>query len=571
MKKIVFSVLALAGGVSFVSAQSLDDGIKALYYGKFTSATQILQQVVQKDPKNTEAVYWLGQVYLNDTYGETNGVQKAATLYQQTATANPQDAWILVGLGEIDYINKNNTAAEQKFEQAITLSNSFKGKNKEKNQAAILTGIGRASAYGNKDMGDPSYAIPALQKAANLDKTAPEPDLYLGMNFLKLGGDMGGNAYQAYADAKNRDPKYAAAFYHMGLIFHGQDNYEVMDTWYQQGIAADPNYGPIYADYFDYWKAKDANKAKGFLDKYVGVSDNGCDVQYYQADYLFQAGSYQESLAKGKQMESGSCASFSHLPLLMAMDYHRLGDVANATSYAKKFFASTAASNILADDYAYGGYIFKDDSTMADSAVAYLEKAYELDTLPANRTVYSDSISYALDKANKPVEKYKWDRKVYDSKDTGADGYNLAMFNVGYDALQVATTDPKYFPIADSFFVNYKARYPEQIYGYKYLATSKLMQGDTTAAVPYVEDYIGQMSKDTAKYKTDMIDEYGVLANYYVNSKGDYASGLKQFQGILSVDPTNETAKQYAEQIQAYLDKHKGGAAADSTGKKSSK
>lgn len=410
MKKIVLSVIALAGGVSILSAQSLDDGKKALYYHKFTSAAQILQQVVQKDPKDAEAAYWLGQVYLDDP-NVVGGVQKATQLYQQTATAVGPNSWLLVGLGQVDYINKNNTAAEDKFEQAKTLSSKLKGK-KDKNQELILTAIGRASAYGNKELGDPSYAIPALQNAANLDKTDPEPNIYLGRNFLKLGGDMGGNAYKAYNDAANADPKYAAAYYYMGLIFHAQDNIEVMDTWYQKGIAADPNYGPIYADYFDYYKDKDANKAKTYLDKYVAVSDKGCDVQYYQAEYSFESGSYQTSLQQAKQMESGACASYGHLPLLMAMDYHRLGDVANATTYAKKFFATASSQSISADDYEFGGYIFMGDSTTADSAVAYLQKAYALDTLPADRSRIADSISFAFSNANKPLEKYKWDRSI---------------------------------------------------------------------------------------------------------------------------------------------------------------
>lgn len=565
MKKIVFSVVALAGGVSIVSAQSLDDGIKALYYQKFTSATQILQQVVQKDPKDAEAAYWLGQVYL-DNKNETNGVQKAAQLYQQTATAVGPNSWLLVGLGQIDYINKNTAAAEQKFEQASQLSSKLKGK-KDKNQAAIYTAIGRASAYGDKDLGDPSYAIPLLQQAANLDKTAPEPDLYLGQNFLKLGGDMGSNAYSAYNDAVTRDPKFAAGYYHMGLIFHAQDNFEVMDMWYQKGIAADPNYGPIYADYFDYWKNKDVNKAKTYLDKYVAVSDKGCDVQYYQAEYSFESGTYQQSLDLAKQMENGPCGTYSHLPLLIAMDYHRLGDNANATTYAKKFFTTASPMNISADDYAYGGYILMGDSTTAGEAVTYLQKAYALDTMPADRATIADSISYAFEKANQPQQKYDWDRHVFDSKDTGSNGYNLAIFNVGVDALKLGATDPKYYATADSFFVKYKTRYPDQIYGYKYLATSKLMQGDTTAATPFVEDYVNQMMKDTAKYKADITEQYGTLAGYYVNSKNDYVTGLKYFQGILVADPNNEQVKQYADQIQSYLDKKN---KADSSSNKSS-
>jgi len=358
MKKIVFSVLTVAGSVAFATAQNLNDGIQALYYGKYTKATQILEQLVQKDPRNDQAVYWLGQVYIDPkNSGVSDGVQKAATLYQQTAALGVNSPWILVGQGQIDYINHKNDAAEQKFEQASTGS-YFKGKSKDADLAKILTAIGRASAYGNKDVGDPAYAIPALQKALTLDKVAPEPDLYLGINFLKMGGDQGGNAYNAFNDAVQRNPKYAAAYYQMGLIWHAQDNIEAMNEWYEKGIAADPAYAPIYLDYFTYWKTKNIDSAKIYLDKYVTNSDGGCDVQYYQANYLFQAGSYQESINKAKQMESGACANYAHLPLLFAMNYHRVGDSAQAVTYAKKFFAGTATYDPW--DYAMGGFIYKD-------------------------------------------------------------------------------------------------------------------------------------------------------------------------------------------------------------------
>jgi len=556
MKKIVFSVLTVASGFTFVTAQNLNDGIQALYYGKYTKATQILQQLVQKDPKNDQAAYWLGQVYLSNTSGEADGVQKAATLYQQTAALGVNSPWILVGQGQIDYINHKNDAAEQKFEQASSGS-YFKGRNKDADLAKILTAIGRASAYGNKDIGDPSYAIPALQKALTLDKTAPEPDLYLGINFLKMGGDQGGNAYNAFNDAVQRNPKYAAAYYQMGLIWHAQDNFEAMDEWYQKGLAADPTYAPIYWDYYTYWKTRDVSKAKDYLDKYVANSDGGCGVQYYQAEYLFEAGSYQESIAKAKQMETGACAGYAHVPLLLAMNYHRLGDSAQAVSYAKSFFSSTVPSDPW--DFAYGGFIYKDVTGMQDTAADYLIRAYDMDTTPSDRAIFADSIAYALDKAGDYQAKYNWDRKLYNSGDSTSSNYNVIMFNTGFDALQLAPTNRAYYATADSIFTRYKTKYPDQVFGYRYLAASKLMQGDTTAATPYVLDYINAMSKnkDTAMYKPYIEEQYGILANYYVNSKSDYTTGLQYLQAIYAIDPANTGVKQAIDQIQAFLNKKK--------------
>lgn len=568
MKKVVFSFLAVLTAVSFATAQKLEDGVKALYYQKYSDAEKILQALVTKDAEDGQSIYWLGQVYLDNTVGEADGVGKAQALYQKYAASN--NPWVTVGLGEIDYINHNKEAAEQKFNAA--LDTKFKGRHKDEEKAALMTAIGRASVYGNRDIGNPAYAIPILQEAMDLDKENPNPALYLGMNFLKLGGDQGGNAFVAFNNAILRDPTFAAAYYRMGRIFHSQNNFEVMDDWYKKGIAADPTYAPIYLDYFDYFKNTDFNKAKVYLDKYVTNSDGGCGVQYYQADYLFRSGNYQESINKGKEMEAGECASYPHLPLLLAVNYHRLGDTAQAVTYAKKFFSTVAPSNILPDDYAFGGFIYKDVPEMADSAIKYLKMAYNLDTIQANKDVYADSIAYALEKANKPIEKYKWLRELYDAKDSTQDGYNTALFNVGYAALQVATgPDSSYFPIADSMFTLYKAKYPDQVYGYMYLVRTKLVSKDTAAAIPEVLQYIDFMKKDTAKYKDQLLTQYSFLANYYVNTKGDYPNGLKMFESISALDPTNAEAKQYAEQIRTYLNKHQGeGTDSSSTGTDSS-
>ena len=565
MKKVVFSFLAVVCAVSMAAAQKLEDGVKALYYQKYTDAEKILQDLVSKAKSpDGQSIYWLGQVYLENTYGETDGVDKANTLYQKYANLN--DPWILVGLGEIDYINKNKQAAEQKFETAMAGASKFKGKHKDEDQANLMTAIGRASAYGNRDQGDPSYVIPILQKAMDLDKANPNPCVFLGINFLKLGGDQGGNAFVAFNNAITRDPAFALGYYRMGLIFHSQNNFDVMDEWYKKGITADPAYAPIYLDYFNYFKNSDYNKAKTYLDLYVKNSDNGCNVQYFQADYLFRSGSYQESINKGKEMEAGSCANFSHLNLLLAMNYHRLGDTAQAVSYAKKFFANTSASNLMPDDYAFGGFIYKDVPEMADTAVKYLKTAYDLDTIPEEKAIYADSIATALENANKPVEKYNWLRKLYDEKDSTSDGYNTAMFNAGYAAFELAQQDSNYWPSADSLFHKYKTKYPEQPYGYLYSVRSKLMAKDTAAAIPEINDFITFMKKDSVKYKDDLIGQYSFLANYYVNEKGDYENGLKMFDSIYALDPTNTQAKEFGDQIRAYLAKKNG--QADSSSKK---
>ena len=63
-------------------------------------------------------------------------------------------------------------------------------------------------------------------------------------------------------------------------------------------------------DYFNYYKEKDVNTAKEYLDKWVANADKDCETDYFVGDYLFRAGKYQESLQQAKNMEAGNCKNY---------------------------------------------------------------------------------------------------------------------------------------------------------------------------------------------------------------------------------------------------------------------
>ena len=184
--------------------------------------------------------------------------------------------------------------------QAITAT---KGKGRRgTNNPDILTAIGRAMADGSSQQGDPQYGIDKLKEAATLDKTNPAIDILLGICYLKQGSDKGGAAVEAFTDATRRNPQYAEAYFRIGRIYESQNNTQYMNEWFGKAIAADPAYAPVYIEYFNYYKDRDVNAAKEYLDKYVANADQDCATEYFVADYLYRAGKFQESLDKAKSM-----------------------------------------------------------------------------------------------------------------------------------------------------------------------------------------------------------------------------------------------------------------------------
>ena len=189
MKKTVFMILALAGITASVVAQTVEDGIKFLYYEKNKSAKETLQKVVDKKPKDALAIYWLGQAFIAD-----KDVKGAKALYEKALADGVNDPYIWIGSAQVQLLEGGDiNSAKQKFEQAITAT---KGKRGAEN-ADILNAIGRANATGGSKIGDPNYAIEVLKRAQQIDKKNPDIDINLGINYLKLGSEKGGDAVEA--------------------------------------------------------------------------------------------------------------------------------------------------------------------------------------------------------------------------------------------------------------------------------------------------------------------------------------------------------------------------------------
>ncbi|MEP6845137.1 MAG: tetratricopeptide repeat protein [Panacibacter sp.] len=561
MKKTTLTLFSVVLATSITVAQSLEDGIKFLYYERTRSAVETLEKVVASNSKDPKSIYWLGQAYL-DQYSESGDkadIGKAKALYQKALTDGVNDPWIWVGVGHVELMEGGDkNAARQRFDQAITAVTPTRGKNKGNPDTDILNAVGRANADGSSKQGDPLYGIEKLKQAAELNLTDPDIDINLGICYLKLGSDKGGEAVQAFTDAIRRNPQYAEAYYRIGKVYQSQSNVEFMNEWFGKAISADPNYGPVYLTYFNYYKERDVNAAKEFLDKYVANADKDCSVDYFVADYLYRAGKNDESIAKAKEMENGECRDYKRVNIIYAYNYNKLGDDAAAKSAIQKYFSVAAADKIELSDYIIAATILSKDSTTRDSAVAYLTKAYDADTSQKNKLMYIDSISGIYKRAKDYENRLEWVRKGYNM--------NPAPSNRDiYDFGEAAYFAQKY-PLADSLFGVYEEKFPDQVYGfmwrYKVAQAADTTMESGIIVAPSVS-YINFLKTDSVKYNSTLISVNGTLAGYYANVKKDKDSAIYYLQQILIYDPTNQDAQKYID----ILKKSAGGTSSNSNEK----
>jgi tetratricopeptide (TPR) repeat protein len=558
MKKTILTLLTVALATSFAISQTVDDGIKFLYYQRYKSAKETLTKVVASKPKDAFSIYWLGQAYLGDDH-----LDSAKSLYQKALSDGVNDPWIWVGTGHVQILENNDVnSAKQKFEQAIT--SAPKGKKGVEN-ADILNAIGRAMADGSSQQGDPQYGVDKLKRAAEINTTNPDIDINLGICYLKQGSDKGGVAVEAFTDATRRNPQYAGAYFRIGKIYESQNNTEYMNEWFGKAITADPAYAPAYLEYFNYYAERDVNKAKEYLDKYVANADKDCTTDYFVADYLYRAGKFQESLDKAKAMENGACKDYVRVNILYAYDYNKLGDSVTALNAVQKFFAS-APAKIEPSDYVIAGTVAGKVAGHEDSAVNYLRKAIELDTVKANKLEYMNLGANIMAKAQKIDSELVWMSKIMALKGDSlseSDYYKLSKATT--DALSspphTGTADSTSAPGPDSMTINhlyvvadsitqaYIKAFPNKAQGYSFrVLAAKKADEDTSKglAVEPIKQYNEFLKRDTAasNKKTIFTNDYYLLV-YYAEHAKDMQKAITLTDEMMQVFPNPPGGEEY--------------------------
>src|SRR5688572_12265851 len=278
--KITSSVLSLLiiGNIIFnqnVFAQNIDEGKKFIYYERYNSSKDIFSKLVNANPNDIDAVYWLGQTYLG-----MEDTASAKALYQKTLQANANAPLLMVGVGHIELLENKTNDARNRFETAISLS---KGKD-----AKVLHAIGRANVEAKA--GDALYAIEKLKLAAERDKKNADIHVTMGDAYRKL--TDGANAQISYQNALAINPNNARANFMIGRIYETQgfSQEPIYMRYYNDAIAKDPQFAPAYSWLSTYYYKRDINKAKEYLDKYIAVADADAKNCYYQASFLYASG-----------------------------------------------------------------------------------------------------------------------------------------------------------------------------------------------------------------------------------------------------------------------------------------
>lgn len=562
-KRKIFIIALLCVAATSVWAQSVEDGLKELYYGRYETARQAFEKAAAAKPDD-RAYYYQGIAVLG-----LENKDAAAAVFQKGLQAVPNSPLLQVGMGRIDLINGNAAAAKQKFDAASTATNGANGD------------VARAIADANTVVkgGDRGYALSVMEKLLNnegrkkKEQYTPTAADYieLGDAYRSLGGENGGKAISTYEKALEVDPKNAEAVMKQGLVNYNAKLLQEAVNDFNKATQVDPAYAPAYYELYEFYITPTKNQlslenASKYLQKYmevVGPGTGKLENEYNLAAIAFYNKNYDEAINKAKSvLPQAKDAYKGKLTRLLADAYLQKGDSVNAKATMDAYAQEVGPDKLEVLDYKELSAIYSrfkaPDSTQQDTidkqALEYLEKYATEDTtkdvarFEEVAQAYADA--HAFDKAG------DWYKKVLALKQELKDSVvAIDYYHVGqnYYLGAGATTPPDSAALnkADSAFATLAEKFPDITTGHYWRGTVNMAKDEKAEkgiALPYFQKYLSMAEGDPAKNKVGLTRAYTYILIYYYN-KEDKANIQTYMDKLSALDPNNETVKQIKENL----------------------
>jgi cytochrome c-type biogenesis protein CcmH/NrfG len=541
----IFSLLFLLV-TTVTNAQDIEQAKKAIDAEQFEKAKAILKTVLQTKPGNGKATFILGNVYLKQN------IEDSAKIYFQKGLTGTESAkWNYIGLGQIDLSNSNTLAAQTNFDLVT----------KDLKKKDIEEYIYIAKAYMNSEKPDYKTALTLLNKAKAINPTDANIQMALGDAFY---GDKNQNeSYAAYRNAFQTDASLIRAKMQLGVLLKGAKSYTEAVKAYDNVIATDANYGPVYrelAETYYYWGNNEPKKyteyiqkALGFYEKYMSLTDYSLTSRMRHADFLILARDYKALEVEANKMKELDKVNPRILRYLGYSAYEN-GNTDVAIKSIQDFIGN-GTNKIIARDYLYLGLakLRKSnnletktvDQILFDAGVVDIKKSVEMEITMTNdlsevgKKFYEQklfkqaSAIYEIATSNATSKNYLLDNFYL--------GNSLYYYNTRKD---IVKPDPIELQKADDAFGKVIEASPTTQDAYIFRARTNTLLEKEDLIIKYYEEYIKvvtekgpeEVTKNTKKF----IESYNNLAASYANT--DKIKAKEYFNKTLTLDPTNNYA-----------------------------
>jgi len=549
MNKFKIFSLALVASATVAKAQDIKEAKKAIDAEQFQKAKSLLKSIIQAKPSDGEANFVLGNIYLNQTI-----IDSAKIYYANGLQASDNKNLNYIGLGQIDLDAKNAAAAKANFGLAT--------KDMKRKDVDEFIYIGRA--YINSTSPDYPSAIAILKRALVLEPQNATALLTIGDAYY--GSNNQNDAYKAYRDAFTADPTLLRAKMQLGVLLKGAKSYEEAIKSFNEVIAINPNYGPVYrelAETYYKWGRNKTSTSKVNMqnaitnyEKYLSLTDYSLDSKMRHADFLILVKDYKTLETVANKMIAEDKVNPRIYRYLGYAAYEN-GNVEVAIKSIEDFI-KVPSNKVIGRDYLYLGLSKIKKGTNAegvvdqaafDAGIADIKKAIELEPLVVEELAdlgkalfgkkqFAQAANvFELAVNNKESKNYLDDNVYYgislyyanaNKKDGAPDAAALAKAEGAFD--RVLEASPTY----------------DEAYLYKGRINNLLEKDDLI-----IKNYEEYVTKTTAKGPEELakpatvkkvIEAYNSIGASYANT--DKAKAIEYFNKTLVLDPSNAYASQ---------------------------
>lgn len=538
----IFSIALLASAVS--QAQDLDQATKAIDAEQYEKAKSMLKSIVQT--KNTgKASFLLGNIYL------TQSVEDSAKIFFDKGLTADGGKINNIGLGQLDLNKGDAVSAKAKFDQVL----------KDLKKKDVEEYVYVAKAYMNADKPDYKSAIAVLTKAKAANPTNAYVNLALGDAFY---GDKNQNeAYSAYRSAYQADSSLIRAKMQLGVLLKGAKAYTEAVKAFDEVVGLNANYGPVYrelAETYYLWAnnvpktyTENIQKALGYYEKYMSLTDYSLSSRMRHADFLILARDYKALEKEANEMQKLDKVNPRILRYLGYSAYENGNPDAAITALNE--FINKGSNKVISGDYFYlglatvkksiGADMKTVDATVLASGIANVKKAVDAEPSLANalneigkkyftEKVYDVSAAIFEIAISNPNSKNFLEDNIY---------YGLAVYTVNRSK-ELKDRDVASLQKADLAMDAVIVASPTYLESYLYKAriNGSLEKDDVMAATyqKYLDLVLAKGEEEVTKNKAKVTESYNSIAAFYANT--DKAKAKEFFNKTLALDPTNAYA-----------------------------
>jgi tetratricopeptide (TPR) repeat protein len=536
-------------------AQDINQAKKAIDAEKYEEAKTILKSIIQAKPSNGMASFILGNVYL------TQSVQDSAKIYfDKGLTASEGARFNHIGLGQMDLDKNDIPSAVAKFALAT----------KDMRKKDFEEYIYIAKAYMNATKPDYKSAIATLNKA--LVNNAQDAQVQLALGDAYYGDSNQNDAYKAYRDAFQADNTLLRAKMQLGVLLKGAKSYDEASKAYNEVIAINPNYGPVYRElaetYYKIARNKPSKAAENYkiaidyYQKYMDLTDYSIHSRMRRADFLILAKEYkalEEEANKMIELDKVNPRIFRYLGYAAFENGN-----ADKAIQSLETFTSNPTNKIIAKDFQVLGLSKIKKGTSADglsidpvafeAGLSSIKKSIEMEPLTVedmnevgkkmfSQKLYKEAGAlFELGASNQESKNYLDDTIYF--------GLSLYYANNKKDV----TPNPESLVKADAAFDKVLLASPGYYEAYLFKARTNSLLNNDENTVKFYEAYVSGVTAKGAEELAKpavikkIAESYNTIGATYANT--DKVKAIEYFNKTLTIDPANAYALSSIKQLQ---------------------